>query len=410
MATYSLEKTLVPNPPGKAGAINSVLFFENGSMLASGGDDQCLRIWDLTSGQCVQELKDPLWGQILDLKLLEGSGNGSATIFIGTARGFVVTYLWLPGQRRFNKQNKNVTAVFKLDDSVEIQALDSSNFRLAVGSHAGHITLYSIENHITLNSVWTRQLQSYIPRSIFFWGECSDQLLVHTLNPGPAFCLDVQTGQHKTEFQVHGDGVGAVALCPNRRIKAIHNAWTDTIELYRPSSSITPVSLPINSNSGRIKGVAFAEGGDTLVCGGDDGYVTVYDLVGGIQPHDLIHTSDCNPVCALATCATEDYHLIASGGSEFPATIYVWLKPTESKLAEDRRISKEREENAAFAEKAAIEAAKLAADTEAFEKDRKTRQQTLARLNATREAYHVWGGFILLALFALAVFLYIEES
>ncbi|KAJ7079663.1 WD40-repeat-containing domain protein [Mycena crocata] len=302
MATYSLEKTLVPNPPGKAGAINSVLFFENGSMLASGGDDQCLRIWDLTSGQCVQELKDPLWGQILDLKLLEGSGNGSATIFIGTARGFVVTYLWLPGQRRFNKQNKNVTAVFKLDDSVEIQALDSSNFRLAVGSHAGHITLYSIENH---NSVWMCKLVNI-----------------------------------KQNSKCMVTGLGAVALCPNRRIKAIHNAWTDTIELYRPSSSITPVSLPINSNSGRIKGVAFAEGGDTLVCGGDDGYVTVYDLVGGIQPHDLIHTSDCNPVCALATCATEDYHLIASGGSEFPATIYVWLKPTESKLAEDRRISK----------------------------------------------------------------------
>jgi WD40 repeat protein len=109
MTEYSRYKTLVPVPSNTAGAVNALLFFENGTMLASGGmsilkiyssvvlivlsgDDQVLRIWDVRSGDCHQELTDPSWGQITNLTLLDTLAGQS--LFVGTGRGVVSVFPW----------------------------------------------------------------------------------------------------------------------------------------------------------------------------------------------------------------------------------------------------------------------------------------------------------------------------
>ncbi|KAJ7136530.1 quinon protein alcohol dehydrogenase-like superfamily [Mycena crocata] len=388
MSTYSLLKTLTPPQPGKAGAINALLFFENGTMLASGGDDQVLRIWDVSSGDCLQELTNPLWGQITNLSLLDALPTRPAVVF------------------RFNKQSGTINSVFTLDDAVECQALDSLNSKFAVGSAAGRIRLYTIKNRNVLVPVWNVETPSSSrPRSLSFLGDSNEQLLVHTLNPGPVFCLDLQNGKLSSQLENLKSGAGFVAISSNRRMKAIFDVSSDAFELYTPNST-TPALLTVSANSGRLKGAAFAEEDETLVCGGDDGYLHVFNLVRGVEPYELTHTEDCSPVYALDAHTTEDCHLIASGGSEIPATIYLWSKPTEYKLAEARRILMEAEEAMAIASKRAEAQTKADAEAKASKDAQDARHAEIAQLTAAIELSHLWGAytilFILLCAFALS--------
>lgn len=182
---YSLHKILAPVPPNKAGPINAVLFFDDGTLLATGGtwiftdwscissqvllgDGQILRIWDVRSGDCQQELRDPHWGQITNLSLMLNAGGRTQGMIVGTGRGIVSIYPWhdltqvnppsLPSScstemtpmQQFNRQAVTTTTVFT-DVPVESQALDCTNSRLAVASHLGTINMYAIQNH----SMWS---------------------------------------------------------------------------------------------------------------------------------------------------------------------------------------------------------------------------------------------------------------
>ncbi|KAJ7247671.1 hypothetical protein B0H12DRAFT_1069835 [Mycena haematopus] len=173
-------------------------------------------------------------------------------------------------------------------------------------------------------------------------------------------------------------GIGFVALSPDRRMKAIHNLGADKFDLYRHGSP-SPLSLKVVSSSGKIKGAAFGEGGQMLVCGGDDGFMHIFDLkpVGAVERESLTLSSDCSTVYALTTCTTKEYHLIAGGGSAMPAAIYIYKKPTELKQARDRSDAVEREMKAAEALQTAKDEAKAAEKVKAAQ-DAKARHEAEA--------------------------------
>jgi hypothetical protein len=75
---------------------------------------------------------------------------------------------------------------------------------------------------------------------------------------------------------------GSVAFTSDRRSKVVHNLIDDKFDLY-PSNSLTATTLAVSANSGRVKGAAFAESGNVLVCGADDGLLHIFDLVAGIE-------------------------------------------------------------------------------------------------------------------------------
>ncbi|KAJ7176432.1 WD40-repeat-containing domain protein [Mycena crocata] len=194
MATYSLEKTLVPNLPGKAGAINSVLFFENGSMLASGGDDQCLRIWDIFSGDCQQEIRDPMWGQITNLSLLDDLPTQSPVLFVGSGTGVVSILPWVSSHQKFSKQSGKLIRV--MAHPIESQAVDSINSRFAATSHDGHVNVYSIDDRTSLSLLWSMKL-SDIPCHVAFLGDNREYLAIHTLKQGQVIFIWAQPTEQK---------------------------------------------------------------------------------------------------------------------------------------------------------------------------------------------------------------------
>jgi len=89
--SYRLVATL----EGHGGLINTFAFNVNGTLLASGGDDEEVQIWDLQVFRPYQKLADRsrTWGQITCIKFLnvEPSPMGELLCF-GTERGYLLLY------------------------------------------------------------------------------------------------------------------------------------------------------------------------------------------------------------------------------------------------------------------------------------------------------------------------------
>ncbi|KAJ7166917.1 hypothetical protein C8R46DRAFT_1219294 [Mycena filopes] len=209
--------------------------------------------------------------------------------------------------------------------------------------------MYSIQDRKVLVSVWSFNMDSSIPRSISLVGRRKETLAVHTLKTGML--------EEHLHGATHVHLSGFVAYSPDEHFKAVHDLNTDSYKLYdnvNPTSSV--VCLTPAGSSRRIKGSAFGEDGRILVCGGDDGLVYVYDVGSGEEIQYLNHPDD-STVCALTTYSSEHHHFIASGESEAPAQITIWVKQSAARELEDREIAAEEQER----KKRAVEAARVKA-------------------------------------------------
>ncbi|KAJ7020976.1 WD40-repeat-containing domain protein [Mycena alexandri] len=348
--SYSLHRTLTPSNT-RGGLVNALLFFEDGTRLASGGDDEVLRIWDVRSGDC-QEFTDSGWGQITNLTIMLDPAVGDTQgLLIGTGRGLVSMYPWHKRTMQFNRQAATNTAVFAAP--VESQAFDAARSRFVAASQLGNVKMYAIRD-CRMVLVWSFSMGSSIPRSLEFMGDNSETLLIHTLTTGTVLCCDSSTGELTVESQRLRGGVGFVAFSPDKQQKAVHNLSIDRYELYGPADS-GPSPISRFGCSRKIKGAAFAEG-VRIICGGDEGTVYVCNIPNHEIEQELIQ-DDYGTICALTTCSTRNYHLIASAAGELPACVYIWGKPTQLRQAEDMEQELERQQLEA---QTALDAATLA--------------------------------------------------
>jgi WD40 repeat protein len=88
---------LVVTFAGHGGLINTFSFNSNGSLLASGGDDEEVQIWDLNVFRQYQTLADRSgpWGQITCIKFLRSTGDpgGSGdSLCFGMGHGYLLLY------------------------------------------------------------------------------------------------------------------------------------------------------------------------------------------------------------------------------------------------------------------------------------------------------------------------------
>ncbi|KAJ6601496.1 WD40-repeat-containing domain protein [Mycena sp. CBHHK59/15] len=382
MPSYSLHKTLCPPSSGQAGALLCLIFFNEGSMLASGGDDLNVRIWDVRTGNLQQVMHDHRWGQITNLSILDDPEGQSP---------------------KFNTQLGTLMDVFRLNQAVQVQALDPVNSLFAVGSFQGEIKMYRIDNRKTLVHIWTVSSVD-IPCSILFLGHTNEMLVVHTMVDGEILTYNPRTSELIETVKLRA-GVGSVALSPNRRVKAIFNTETWQFDIFEPTESLTPWPVRISSSTRRLKRAVFAEDGHVLVCGGDDGLLHVSDIVAGTVLPLLLH-SRCSTIYAMATCSTDDYHLIASGGSDDRAEICIWTKPTVRKEEADRWRAANQAAHQAEAARIAQEQAEADETARALEEERDAHAAEIDRLkNELEEHYRLyWGGLMVVILLLLYMF------
>lgn len=84
---------LVAKLDGHKGPINCVAFNNSGSLLASGGDDETVQVWDMRYLQSIQTFADRnrRWGQITCIKFISFDAISDWMCF-GTGRGRFLVY------------------------------------------------------------------------------------------------------------------------------------------------------------------------------------------------------------------------------------------------------------------------------------------------------------------------------
>lgn len=130
------------------------------------GDDEKLRLWDLTRKQVHQVIEDDLgrWGQITCAQWLAGVSEFGDTLCFGTGRGLLLIYqrtkeavcrhasiyfktVFTSKQDTFKELSS--TAVLPFNEPVEAIDYDKNKRRLVLSSHTGKIKLFHVEKNGT---------------------------------------------------------------------------------------------------------------------------------------------------------------------------------------------------------------------------------------------------------------------
>ncbi|KDR65526.1 hypothetical protein GALMADRAFT_148633 [Galerina marginata CBS 339.88] len=325
---------------GHHGPINCFAIISEFELLASGGDDECVNIWDLKTFQRTETLTDSggRWGQITCM-IWTGATNGSL-LCLGTGRGRLVAY------RRKRIQSHFVEIVdaqiFDTGISVEAIAFDPNQQRLVTAGHNGSVKMFRLNKEgnlpTPLVALWNVDPSQAIPRSLHFLNKGEDLMIFH-LESGELICIDPQTATIKYSKAVK-TAIGNADLDEMEKNVVIDNIGTG-YDIYPAGRFIPTHSLEVPTTRKHIRAVVFCENGQSVVGGSDHGKIYLFNLKSPQSNQVMTHGGQSTLIQAIASASSEKRHLIVAGSSENKSQICIWEKPTKRAL-QQRRSEDER--------------------------------------------------------------------
>ncbi|KJA21883.1 hypothetical protein HYPSUDRAFT_55206 [Hypholoma sublateritium FD-334 SS-4] len=329
---YYLQKIF----KGSGGPVNTLAFNGNATLLASGGDDEVVRVWELATGDEYQQLSDlnGRWGQITCLAFVypEAATLPSEWIFFGLGRGVFLLYRRKRDTKEFVQiLNKNI---FAAGDSVEAFDYNPESRRLVITSHYGHVSLY---NHFggDLNHVWSKELPDYIPRAVRFHRRGVNTAIIFTLETGKITSLDIETAS-EVNSKVLSSAIGNVATCPISGSFLIDN-MVDGFDLYPPNRTTAAQSFKVEATKKYVKQAVFGEQGSLAICGSDHGMAYVFDINLSGPPQKLSHGKRDEMIQTVEAASANGNHFIATGSSGGKFDVYLWKKSGNSRQRKTRK-------------------------------------------------------------------------
>jgi WD40 repeat protein len=281
---------------GHRGLVVALAYSPDGRTLASASADGTARLWDLATGKLVGTLQSPA----ARAHCVAFSPDGRMLV-VGYAGPVGLVQLWdVDPLMRREQWAANPTTTRGV-------AFSPDGLLIATAGDASEVRAW----RLTGEQVWTSSVPVNVVAAVAY-NAGGSRLAAVTARPGMISVLSAKDGEvYRSRWQVADWGYCVVFHPSGDRLAA---GLGQKVVLWDPADYREPPVWP--AHVGAVLGVAFTPDGQTLLTGGADGLVKIWDPAGRLQ-----HIFDWK-VGEVATVAfSPDGLTAAAGGYE---TILVW--------------------------------------------------------------------------------------
>jgi tricorn protease-like protein len=237
---------------GHADSVSSVAFSPDGKCLASGSNDQTVKIWDAATGKELLSLKDDHYGVVYSVAFSPdgqrlASGNSNTVKIWDSATGRDLLSLAGAESVAFSPDGQRLACKYNYF-TVKIWESATGKELFSLKSHLGEVT------GVTFSPNGQRLASGSVDATVTIW--------------------DSATGKERFFLKGHAGPVMSVVFSPDGQ-RLASGSEDGTVKIWDAETG--KELLTLNGHAGTVSSVAFSPDGQSLASGNGDGSIRLWE-------------------------------------------------------------------------------------------------------------------------------------